>query len=400
MRRLPAILVVLVACLFLGWWIVRVGLVATMARSRPIAAYRIAPNEPAVIEALIELELRNRMGIVGPAAKAAAREALRRAPLMDEPFLIGGIDRLVIKDNRGAKSFLSHALARNGRSRLSRLLMLEVELRMKDAQGAASNMTILSRLLPEVEKVFVPELARLAQDRQTRDTLRQTLRSDPRILASVLQLLAAKGAKPELILHLAAGAPGMADPNSADWRGALLDSMVAKGDVVRARQLWVAFSGLKPEVAGATVYDGDFAGLPGLAPFNWNFSASEMGAAERDRKGGLQVEYYGRTKGELASQLLTLAPGQYRLSFNAEGDLDTPQHRLIWRILCENPNSTLLELPLAKITYAGRRLAGTFTVPAACKVQWLRLVGEPTEFPKIENVLIRNLRIDRIGGTS
>jgi hypothetical protein len=57
-------------------------------------------------------------------------------------------------------------------------------------------------------------------------------------------------------------------------------------------------------------------------------------------------------------------------------------------------------MPLAGITYAGRTLVAAFEVPPRCRGQWLRLVGEPTEFPKIENVLIRNLRIQRAEGAA
>jgi hypothetical protein len=215
----------------------------------------------------------------------------------------------------------------------------------------------------------------------------------------VLQHLAANGASPELVLRVAGNPPvRVTELDAADWRQTLLGAMVARGDVRRAYRLWGVFSGLKANEIRPGVYDGEFRGTAGLPPFNWNFASSEMGAAERDRSGGLQVEYYGRTAGELATQLVVLPPGRYRISFHAEGDLSSPQHRLIWRMQCLRSNAPVFEFPLANITYAGRNLAGDFSVPARCPAQWLKLVGEPTEFPKIENVLIRNLRIQQIGG--
>jgi hypothetical protein len=189
--------------------------------------------------------------------------------------------------------------------------------------------------------------------------------------------------------------PGRDEP---DWRQALLNAMIAKGDVARAHALWPRLSGVgKPDPANL-VYDGSFQGLPGLPPFNWALTSSEMGAAERERRGGLQVEYYGRTAGELAAQLVALAPGPYRITFRAEGDLNTAQHRILWRMQCVQGNKPVFELPFANITYAGRTIAGNFTVPQQCPAQWLKLVGEPTEFPKIENVLIRSVRIQRRAG--
>ena len=387
--------------LFLAWWIVRTTAVNDFARSRPMVVAQVAPGDPRVVAGLVDLDLRLNMGMARQRVKRMARQALVRAPLMDEPFLLGGIDRLLRRDTRGAAEMLEHALARNPRSRLARLFMLEVRLRSGDVKGAAADMTILGRLMPDVQRVFVPELARFARDPDTQGALRQVLDTDRHMLAQVLQHLAANDANPAVVLRLAGPNPPIAtDADAADWRRTLLSSMVSKGNVRGARQLWARFAGVEEEEAQAAVYDGSFEGLPGLPPFNWNFSSSEIGAAERDRTGALQVEYYGRASGELASQLITLSPGRHRMMFHAEGDLDTPQHRLVWKVQCRRNERTIMEFPIANVTYAGRTLAGDFTVPADCQSQWLRLLGQPTEFPKIESVLIRNVRIERIGGAA
>lgn len=402
--RLPAFLFLLVVGLFIGWWVVRSAAVNSLARAFPLAAERmiswdpIAPRDPRVVAGVVDFDLRTRMGMARTTTKQKARGALTLAPLMEEPFLLDGIDALVKRDNRRARQLISHALARNGRSRLARLFMLELQLRARDAEGAAANMTILGRLMPDAQRVFVPELARLARDPDTRDAMREVLATDPRMLGAVLQHLAVNGADPATVLRLAGDQGAEAVDETTDWRRTLLASMVQKGDVRRARQLWSRFSGVDPEQAQALVYDASFEGLPGLPPFNWTLSSSELGAAERDKSGALFVEYYGRTAGELAGQLITLTPGRYRLAFHAEGDLDTPQHRLIWKVQCRSKGEELLlELPIANVTYAGKVLAGSFAVPRNCPAQWLRLVGQPTEFPKIENVLIREVRIERIG---
>lgn len=396
-RRLPAVAVALVICLIFAWGILRSATVSALSRSFPDAAAKVAPDDPRVMAGQIEEELRTRMGVVGPKNKMKARKAIMRAPLLEAPFDLGGIDKLFIHDHKGAEPYIRHALARNARSRLARLLMLEIELRGGRAEAAAQDMTILSRLMPDVQKVFVPELARLAIDPETRPALRQALASDPAMLKGLLQYLAQKNEKPSIILELAGpNPPVVTEADAADWRKTLFNSMIAKGNLEGAHLLWARFAGV-PASQTSGVYDGDFQKLPGLPPFNWSFSSSDIGAAEPDKRGGLQVEYYGRTAGELASQLLMLKPGSYRLSFHAEGAVDNLQHRLIWRIQCNRSNATILELPLSGITYSGKNVAANFTVPAQCNGQWLRLAGEPTEFPKIENVLIRNLKIQQAG---
>jgi hypothetical protein len=370
--------------------------------SRAYAAAPIAPNHPRVLATSIERELTARRGTPTEHTMALARKTLRHGPMLDEPMLVAGIGALLANDDRKAQQLLQHALARNPRSEFARLLMLELDLRSSNAKRAVFDMTVLGRLLPDVQTVFVPELARFARDPRTSETLAPALRSDPRMLAKVLHYLADNGASPALVLRLAGPAPkGAPSDDIEDWREPLLRAMVGRGDAQGARKLWAAFAGMKEPPAGAgAIYDDAFRGLPGLPPFNWSMKASEIGAAERNKHGGLDVEYYGREAGELATQLVALAPGRYRLAFRVEGDIHDPQHRIFWRVSCARPdNAMLLEVPIADVTFSGRTIGGDFTVPADCPAQWLKLVGEPTEFPKIENVSVRRIQVARLGAS-
>ncbi|MDB5699198.1 MAG: hypothetical protein JWN69_2002 [Alphaproteobacteria bacterium] len=398
-QRWRSLTVALLASLFFAWLIIRTAIVNEIGLSRPRAAAFIAPEDPRVTAGLVNLEMRRRMGKIRPVVKRVSREALLRAPLMEEPFLLAGIDRLLRRDQQGAHLFLSHALKRNVRSRVGRLFMLELSLRGGDVKQAIAEMTILSRLMPDVENVFVPELARMAQEPKTRPTLRKMLQSDPRMLELVLNHLATKGDNPDIVLELA-GNLRTVSGEVGDWRQGLMISLVNRGDVARARRLWSYFGGGAAEANGNLIYDGDFEGHQGLPPFNWSLSSGNAGVAETDKSKALEVEYYGRADAELATQLLALPPGRYRFSFRAEGDLKGPAHRLIWRVQCVDGKTTPLQLPLSKITFAGRNIAVAFTVPPGCPGQWLKLVGEPTEFPKNESVSIRNLKIQKMGGAS
>ena len=368
----------------------------------PQVAAEFAPDHPRVVAERVNHELQSQGGLVSGDTKGAARTALRSAPMLMEPLLLGAIDRLLVNDDRRARQLLTHALARNPRSEIARLLMLEIDLRTNDVRRAVFDMTILGRLLPDVRKVFVPELARLARDPRTNRTLAPVLRADPDIMAQVLVHLAGEGASPRLILELAGNIPtAPPPPNVTDWREPLLQAMVARGEFENAHRLWAAFAGMNANGSRRSVYDGGFRRLPGLPPFNWKLSASEVGAAEPAKAGGLEVQYYGREAGDLATQLMTLAPGRYRLVFRAEGEMgDAAQPRLFWRIACAAKGPLILDLPIVKISFAGRTIASEFNVPAACSGQWLKLVGVPTEFPKVENLTIREIGIQPVAGQS
>jgi hypothetical protein len=398
--RWPTLLLAALLSLAAAALVVRTSVIYWLGSRADVAA-AFAPNNPRVLAAAIDRELTAHRGTPSDRTVALASRALHHAPMLDDPLLVGGIRALQLKDEGKARQLLQHALARNPRSEFTRLLRLELDLRSGDVRRAVFDMTILGRLLPDVQTIFVPELARLARDPRTTQALAPTLRTDPRMLAAVLHYMADNGASPALVLKLAGRIPiGPPPEDRDDWREPLLKAMVAKGDAQDARKLWAAFAGMKEaSTEGGAIYDDAFRGLPGLPPFNWALNASEIGAAERNKNGGLEVEYYGREPGELAAQLIALAPGRYRMAFRVEGEIQDPQHRLFWRVYCARPDNVMLvEVPIANVTFAGKTLGGDFSVPTDCPAQWLKLVGEPTEFPKIESVTVRRIQIVSSGG--
>jgi hypothetical protein len=152
---------------------------------------------------------------------------------------------------------------------------------------------------------------------------------------------------------------------------------------------------VRPQEGG--LYDPRFQGLPGPPPFNWKLTAGNAGVAERGQGGGLQVEYYGRAPLELASQMLRLVPGRYRLAARVEGDASGEGARLAWRLLCAGGGAEIASLPLRGINYSPRVVAAEFTVSSGCTVQTLRLDGTPSEFPEAQNVTVGEISISRAG---
>ena len=174
--------------------------------------------------------------------------------------------------------------------------------------------------------------------------------------------------------------------------------MVQRGEVREAEAAWRRLTGADPGGRAGGVYDRDFAGLPGPPPFNWRLETSGDGFAERTGN-ALHVEYYSRRDAGLASQLMVLAPGRYRMRFTAEGDAEGGEGgRLAWIVSCHPGGRRLVDIVIAGVDFSGKRIAGDFTIPAAgCAGQWLRLVGNSAEFPEDQQVTIRALRIEAAG---
>lgn len=394
--KLPKIILLGLAALMLGAIVVRTSAVDALIRKRPHAAAWVAPSDPRVIFARGRAEFSQRQGNLSPARTNATIAALRKDPLAADPFFFGGLRALVRNDSANAEKMLVEARRRNPRARTARLLLLDRYLRTGRVEAAANEIVILSRLIPAANKVLIPEVAKFAKDPKTRPALERVLRADPDMRQAVLAELAGSDASPELVLQLAGAQARSTNARSARWQAALLDRMVKRGEIRRARTLWSSFVG-GGAAQSDTVYDPLFKRLPGPPPFTWDFAASNAGVAEPSKTQGLEIAYYGRLPAVLARQLLVLSPGRYALSFRAAGDMVDNGESLAWIVTCVPSNATAAAMPVGKISYNGTRVARAFVVPATgCEGQWLTLAGKPSEFPTAVNVTMTQLKLSKV----
>lgn len=379
---------------FIAWQVVQTSAADALTRSNPGAAALMAPRDPQLPMTLAMIEFQATGGRIRPQARQAAIDALRRAPLAEEPYFLAGMDALVRGDEAKAEQLLFEAKRRNPRARFSRLILLDRYLRTGRIDRATGEMTALATLIPDAGQVLTIELARLAKSPATAGPLVEALRRNPALRDHLLEHLAETGTDPNLILRLAREIPGTGGGSA--WQAKLVEDLVSRGQVDRAYQLWRTFSSPRAPARKEGLYDAEFRGLPGMAPFNWYFPTTSAGAAERSPT-GLQVEFYGRENAELAGQLLSLKPGRYRLSMIAEGSADGESSKLSWTVDCLQSRARLGELMLTKVNYSPRRLAGEFTVPPqGCSAQRLRLIGTSSEFTKAQNAAIRGLSLTAV----
>ena len=390
----------LAAALFLGWQVVKNWAVDAMLRRAPAIAVAIAPDHPRVRIGLAMAEFQAKQGQLSPAVRAAAIDALSGAPLTEEPFYLAAVDALAHGREEEGERLLLEARRRDPRARTARLILLDRYLRTNRVPEAGVEIAALNRLMPRAAEVLIPELARMVREPKTGAALIKVLAGEPALQQAVLAKLATGGADPDLILSIAgssAATSGTAE--GLPWQRALLAKLVDGGDLRRAHLLWRSFAGLPAADGDKGVYDGDFRGAPGAPPFNWQFGTTPAGVAERTAAPALQADFYGRENVELATQLLLLKPGRYRLQFRAEGDASGEGSRLAWTLACAGGGKAqLLSLPLTQIASAPRAVSASFTVPGGCAGQWLKLSGIAGEFPKAQNATISQLRIVPGGG--
>jgi hypothetical protein len=377
---------------YVAWWVVRIGAADALVDTRPGIAATVAPANPRVRISVAMAYFEAQGGRVPDEYRRAALDAVKQAPLADEPFLLAAVDALVRGDNARGDRLLEEARRRNPRLRLARLLLLDRYLREGRIPEAVVEIKALDNLIEGAGSALTIALAQMTQDPKTAAQMLPLLHRLPALEEDVLEGLVTSGASESAVLNVAGAAvhSGRSEP----WKAALLSRMVSNGDFAGAWTLWKSFTGFQEGAEGKGVYDPTFAGLPGPAPFNWKLTTGGPGVAERSRKHSLQVDYYGRDNGDLASQLLLLRPGRYRLSVTASGDAAGEGSRLAWTVACAAGDNNLLQLPLTGVTSATKGFAGSFTIPATgCASQWLKLVGVSGDVATNQSASIGNVSI-------
>jgi hypothetical protein len=339
-------------------------------------------------------ELVNGRGQLRPETYDRIGVAVRSDPLASEPFTFFAVRAIAQGDLPAGERLLAEARRRNPRDRMARLLLVSVYLQSARIADGVREIGSLLRIMPSAHELLVPELAKLALNPRTRPSIVAAVGANP-LMAAILDHLAQKDADTDLILSLASkqpAAPGTFRP----WQTKVLQRLTDAGEVRRAYQLWLRYLG-RAEVPGGTVYDPRFQGLPGSPPFGWALHSSPIGSSEFVAGPALEVSYFGRAEGIMASQLLLLSPGSYNFEIQAEGDANGQGSRLVWRIMCRQSQSAIFTLPLQEVTYTPKRLSGQFRVPAGCDAQWLQLVGVPAEFPTLQAARFTELNIQEGG---
>lgn len=306
------------------------------------------------------------------------RRVAVKAPLSPDPFLIAGAIAETEGRDAAAERLLLAARDRDPRSRGTRFLLAERYLRTGRVADGLMEMQALVNLQARGIEAFRPALATYARTAGAVPELRAFFAQNPRAEAGILTLLATDAANADLVLALASGKP--AQP---DWRPTLVASLASAGQYARARALWAQFYGFRP---GQGLFNPTFAEAAPPPPFNWKFAQSTNGVAEPDGKGGLNILFYGRANTVLASQLLLLSPGRYRLAASTEGN--DVEGALRWTARCADSKLNLLTLDMRRGTTSGE-----FTVPTNCRGQWLELRGIAGESPRTTELTIRGLRL-------
>ena len=372
----------------LAFQVVRTALVAMPEDGRPALAGSLWPAHPRILTEGSMAEIGRaaaKGGQVPPTALDAVRRLAQGAPLATEPYLVHGAIAQMNGRTGAAEQLYLHARARDPRSRAARYFLAERYFRSGRIAEGLVEMAALARLEPTAAAPFVPSLLAYATTPGAVPQLKAFFRTLPEAEDPLLNALADDARNADLVLALAT--PSGA--GAREWQGRLVSRLVEAGDYRKAYALWSRFTGVR---VAPGLYNAQFQELPAPPPFNWSFPATSNGVAEPAEGGQLDVLYYGRADAVLASQLLLLPAGAYRLVMELDGG---EAEGLEWALRCAGAPKPFARLPLRGKGAAEVR----FSVPTAnCPAQWLELRGVAGDFPRTAELSLGGLRLVREEG--
>ncbi len=392
----PLVLIALV----LAALIVRDGLANWAFENRPGRALDLAPNDPRALAGAADDALAAlKSPADAPRVEDLARRALARGPTEVDALRDLGLVAAVRGDTARAHGLINPAANRSPLDEPSHAWRMNYRLLTDDASGALEDADDLLRHDPTRLAALMPALilaarsgtgavvARLSTNPPWRHEFLIRLATDPRgahLEAAILEGLAGSRMAP-----------------TEDETSAYLNQRVMKDHAYQSAYLaWLRFLPRSALAKTSLVYDGSFEGLPGARPFNWAFG-SGIGGEARIRPaplgapgGALDVDYDGYSNPALATQLLVLPPGAYRLTGLAH-TTEVAANTMAWTVRCaEGPSLTPNPTPTPAAPGGWRAFDVTFTVPASgCEGQWLTLTPRPGGHERALEVWYRSLAI-------
>ena len=188
-------------------------------------------------------------------------------------------------------------------------------------------------------------------------------------------------------------------PGTPDDRRAFLAQMITQRDYERAYLAWVQWLPAASQAAVGYVFDGNFKGAAALPPFAWGVANGTGGTTAIVPASGLLIDYSGSDGSVLATQMVLLQPGRYRLMTQATFQPVSNENGtapLTWTLVCVTENTPLndLAVPLDGST---KRVAGPpFEVAAGCDAQTLSLKVNSADFAKHLSGAIRSVAIETV----
>ncbi len=384
-------IIVAVLALLSAALVLRMAFVEAYATHNPARAAAVWPGHPSVIFATGLEEVGKRSVARQPVDKAVVERLVATAvknPLAPEPFLVRGVEAQLAGNEALAGRTFIEARKRDPRAVAARYFLAEHYLRTGQTRQGLAEISALTRLVPQSLDSIAPYLAAYARSEGAAPQVKALLRRNPQLEPVLLNALAADARDAGLALSLWSGRGGEV---AKGWQQRILNSLVEVGRFDEAHAAWLRFT--SAPVGRGQLIDTNFQS-EAPPPFGWTLTTGAAGVADPEEGEKLRILYYGREDLVLASQLMLLKPGPYRLSMQVSG-ASPAANSLAWIIRCLPSSGEIANVGLDGVGKGGV-LTTAFSVPASgCAAQSLELAGSSPEITRQVELTIAGLRLEQ-----
>lgn len=171
-----------------------------------------------------------------------------------------------------------------------------------------------------------------------------------------------------------------------------------RGQFEAAHALYTGLGLARKSRSETLLSNGDFEQQPQLPPFDWQLAVSgTLGASIDEKDKSLLVSAIGGARGFAARQLVSLSPGNYRLSWSLSASMPIDPATLLARVTCAEPGAKSAKTQ--PISLVVGKHAVTFAIPeSACRWYWFSIdVALPDDSAGVD-AYFRNISLAPAGG--
>lgn len=295
-------------------------------------------------------------------------------------------DKVLSMDAR--RALIAEASRRQPSFAAPRIWMTADDIRNERFAQAVDGADTVMRLNGEFRTLLIPILTPLLTNDEAFPLLEKKLKTFPIWRTQFLsEAIKAGVSEPRVERLLRHSSPSRYAEAMTIERSAYLQSLVARGETLRARKVWQSFM---PEHAKAAIFDSDFRAKYPLFPFAWRYASDDYSYAEKvsttDGSDTLiRAHHGGDGKVALVTQLVALKSGSNLVTITTrDGGLAKPA-KLFWRIRCFGASDAIASQSLAKLGGDWQKLQIQIAVPeTGCALQYLSLEAEDNDGDEAE----------------
>lgn len=389
----------LVAALLAGWCAIRGAANELWSGADPGRAALFWPASGDALAAIAQRRIVAAGGRVDAGARALVRTALRRAPRSADPLVLAGLAASDDGDLARAERLMVAARARDPRATIARSWLLDHYLRTGNYAAGLDEVGAELRLRPDSQAPILAILSALLATPQGMAALRGALVREPDWRMTLFATAPQYGADPAALAALLASIPPARDPAAAATeQSAVLRAMIDRGAYAGAYRTWRGFLPPRYRASVPGIYDPDFAGWPGPAPFTWVLQAGPASVARVAPLAGgrhaLTLAFGDDTAAVLAEQYALVDPGAYMFSLVARQIGHGPT-RLAARLVCASDAGMIATVALDNLLPRFAAYRAPADVPARCGALRVQFVGAPGEERGAASVQVAAVRLVR-----